>query len=180
MELIDKTKLLQYKTLVQQHLSDPVKLRLITIGLLLIIGVGAVYMPLSKHIREQTVLLSAEKERNNDIADVEKLREQVGLIRGKIGATADNNAWAQCILDGLRGFGVKLRGMESKQPLKVGPYRAIVLLIEIEGPYSELKGFVEWLETSERLLRIDSISFAKGSKSLVIKLRVLGVVNKNA
>ena len=65
MELgLDKAKIMRYKVLVEQHLSDPVKLRLATLGCLLILIVVLAYMPLSKEIEGNKKLLSAEKERS--------------------------------------------------------------------------------------------------------------------
>jgi hypothetical protein len=68
--------------------------------------------------------------------------------------------------------------MESKQQRKVGPYRAVVFSMEIEGTYPELKTYVEWLESSQSLVRIDSLQFEKGSKNLLMKIYILGIVPK--
>jgi hypothetical protein len=70
--------------------------------------------------------------------------------------------------------------MESSEPRRVGPYRAVTLSMEIEGIYPQLKGYVEWLEKSERVLRIDSVRFEKRPQNLLMKIIVLGLVPKNA
>ncbi len=179
MELgLDKAKIMRYKVLVEQHLSDPVKLRLATLGCLLILIVVVAYMPLSKEIEGNKKLLSAEKERSGYIADCEKLQKQVAIFRALIYEKSDTNEWVRYLLDGLRKFQVKLRGMESKQQRKVGPYRAVAFSMEIEGTYPELKTYVEWLESSQSLVRIDSLQFEKGSKNLLMKIFILGIVPK--
>ena len=177
---IDKEKLLHYKALAARHLSDPMKLRLAVVFALLCAAIGAVYLPLSKRIEEGRRELAAERSRHQAVADVEKLRRQVQAYRDRIGNQADTNEWVQYILDGMRGFQVKLRDMESKEPRAVGPYLAVSLTMEIEGTYPRLKSFVEWLESSRQLLRVDSIRFEKRPDSVLMKVLVLGLSRKNA
>ena len=135
-------------------------------------------MPLSKRIQQTKLQLSAEKDRNENITDVVKLRKQVLSYCDRIDKDSDTNKWVQYILDGLRNFKVKLRTMESKQPRRIGPYQGIILSMEIEGTYSQLKNVVEWLEQSEKLLRIDSMRFEKRPQYLLMKISVLGIVPK--
>jgi hypothetical protein len=175
---IDKAKLMQYKANVQEVLSDPVKLRLITVGGLLVLTIALVYIPLSNKIDKYKKLNSAEKERNNCIVDCEKLQKDVAIFHSLIGEKSDTNEWVQYLLSGMSKFKIKLRGMESKQLRKVGLYKAIVLSMEIEGSYPELKNYVEWVESSERLVRIDLLQLSKGQKSLLMKIMVLGVMSK--
>lgn len=179
MELgVDKVKLIRYKALAERYLGDPVKLRLITTGTLLVLIVTLIYMPFSKKIGENKKLLSAEKDRNSYLMDYEKLQRQATVFRALMGKKNDTNAWAKYLLDGLSEFGVRLKGMESKQQRKVGPYKAVALSVEIEGPYPELKNYVEWLESSQELIRIDSMQFEKGPKTVLMKILVLGIVQK--
>lgn len=178
MELIDKAKLAQYKASLEKYFGDPVKLRLTTIGGLLALSVGLVYYPLSKEIDQSRRLVAAEKERNSCIADCEKLQKQAVLFRSLIGEKADTDEWVEYLLTGLRKFNVKLHGMESRQMKKVGPYMALTFSMEIEGSYQELKSYIEWMEASQRLIRIDTMNFEKKSDNLVMKLIVLGVVPK--
>lgn len=179
MELnIDKVKLKKYKTLVELHLSDPVKLRLVTIFILLGAAIVVIYLPFSKKIGETKKILSLEKERNNYIKDFEKFQKQSASINMLMGQKIDTNGWVQYLLDGLRKFQVKLRGMEAKQQRKVGPYSATALSVEVEGPYPELKKYIEWVEGSGGLVRIDSIQFEKTPKNVLMKTLILGIIKK--
>ena len=178
MELMDKTKLIKYKTLALKHLGNPMKLRLFTIGTLLIAVFFMIYMPLSDKINLTEKQIAAEKERNSSIAEYEKLQKQVEAFHGLIAEQSDTNEWIQYLLDGLRQFQVKLRGMESKQQKKVGPYKAVAVSMEVEGPYPELKKFVEWIESSQRILRIDMLQFKQEPKSLLMKILILGILPK--
>lgn len=176
MELMDKQKMMQYKVLLEKHMSDPVKLRLTTIGILLVVSLGVIYMPLSKKIDENKRKLAKEKERYGYILDYEKLKKQAEIFHSLITDKIDTNEWAKYLLDGLRNFKVKLKTMESKQQRKVGPYRAVSFSMEIEGTYPELKHYVEWLESSQRLIRIDAMQFEKRTEGILMKILILAVV----
>jgi hypothetical protein len=177
---ISKEKLLLYKEIAIKHLSNPLKLRLTTVFTFVAVGIVFVYMPLSKRIQAAEKMLADERERNEKICDVEKLRKQVRSYRDRIGDNSDTNEWVQYTLDGLRNFKVKLREMESGEQKRVGPYHAVTLSMEIEGLYPRLEGYIEWLEKSERILRIDSVRFEKRPQNLLMKIIILGLVPKNA
>jgi hypothetical protein len=180
MDGVDKAKLLHYKEVAIRHLSNPIKLRLTTVFLIAAIGIGGVYFPFSKRIQEAQKKLDDEKDRNKKIQDMEDLLNSVNIYRERISDSSDTNEWAQYILDGLLNFKVKLRGMESSEPKRVGPYHAVILSLEIEGAFEQLREIVEWFEKSQRLLRIDSVRFEKRPDSLLMKIIVLGLVPKNA
>jgi type II secretory pathway component PulM len=175
----DKEKLLHYKAIALKHLGDRTKLRLSVVFVLTLLAVVGVYTPMSDRITQNKVLLSKERQRIEAIADVESLRREIESFRGRLPEGADTNEWVQYILAGLREVRVKLRDMSSKPPMKVGPYRTVTLAIEVEGTYAEVKRFVEWLEQSDRLLRVDSSQLEKKSKSIVMRLVLLGLVRKN-
>lgn len=181
MELgVDKAKLLEYKAAIVKHLGNPAKLRLAVVAVL---GTGAilgVYMPLSDQADANRATLAAHHERNEAVADVEKLRKEVAEYEGRIGQHSSANDWVQYMLDGLREYPVKLRDMQSKPLRRVGPYLAVTLTMEIEGTYRRMKGFMEWLESSDWVLRVDSLRFDKRPKALSMKITVLGLIPKNA
>lgn len=177
---LDKARLLRYKAAITKHLSDPVKLRLVVSGTLALVAIVGVYLPFSGLIEENRAEVAAERGRDQAIKDVEGLRSQVAAYEGRIGKESDANDWVQYLLSGLREYPVKLRDMESRPPQKVGPYLAVTLSVEIEGTYHRMRDLMEWLESSDRVLRVDSMRFEKRPKSLLMKITVLGLVRKNA
>ena len=177
---IDKEKLLAYKAMAVKHLSDPIKLRLTIIGVALLIAMMAVYSPMSDKIRSNRGDLAESERRFETIRDVEILRKEIIGYQDRIPQHADTNEWVRYILDGLRGVQLKLRDMESRQQRKVGPFRTVTLSIEVEGAYPKLQAFMEWLDTSDRFLRVDSINLEKQPDTLVMKVLILGLVRKNA
>ena len=177
---IDKAKLLQYRAQVVRLLGEPVKMRLAVTVVLAGLGAGAVYMPLSDQIDGTRRLLAVEQKRFEAIKDVESLRREVDSYRSRISDKSDTNEWVRYLLAGSRQAQVRLRGMEARDPAKVGPYKAITLIVEIEGAYGQLKQFVEWVEQSDRLLRVDTLRVEKQPGTLLMKVYILGLVRKNA
>jgi len=177
---IDKAKLQQYKAQVTKLLGHPAKMRVALLVAMTALAVGAVYMPLSDRIEEQRRLISTEKKRLESIREVETLLKEVKQYALRIDAKSDTNEWAQYLLDGSRQAKVRLRDMQSKEARMVGPYSAITLVLEVHGQYPQLKQFLEWLEQSDRLLRVDMVRVEKLPDTLTMKVQILGLVRKNA
>ena len=177
---LDREKLLHYKAVALKHLSDPVKLRLLVACGLTFLAIVCVYTPFSDQIDGEKAMIEEERKRLNAIKGTEFLRSQAHGFRERIGKDADTNDWVQYLLGGLRQVRLKLRDMTSKEPQAVGPYRTVTLSIEVEGTYEEVKRFLEWLEQSDRLLRVDSIRLAKQREALRMKLVLHGLVHADA
>jgi hypothetical protein len=180
MELMDKAKLQQSKAQVARLLGDPLKMRLAVIFAVTALAVGGIYYPLSGQISDQRQATSTEKGRLQIIQDVEALRHDVAEFRSRLGPKSDTNEWVQYLLGGSRQVGVGVRGMEGREQRPIGPYTAITLTMEVQGTYAQIQSFVEWLEQSDRLLRIDNIRIEKMPGMIVMKITVLGLVQKHA
>lgn len=181
MELgINKAQLMQYKALAEQYLSDPVKLRLFTAGALLLLVIVLVYMPLSKLIDRNKHFLAEAKERNGYIIDCEELRKQAKTFRPLTEGISDTSEWISYLLDGMRKFEIKLREISPNKQQQVGPYKAAVLTMAIDGSYQQLKSYVEWLESSKGLIRIDTLQMAPSRKEMSMKILVLGIISNRS
>ena len=70
-------------------------------------------------------------------------------------------------------------GLIKGMARELGPYKAIVLRIDLEAKYSDINEFLRWLETNPRLMRVDSVKIDptrnKGD-ALAVSLIVLGVM----
>lgn len=177
---LDKAKLAQLKGQVVKLIGDPAKMRLAVVFAVTGLVVGAVYYPISGRIDETRGQVSSEKQRLTTIQEVESLRREVKAYQSRISVQSDANEWVQYLLAGSRQAGVGLRSMESRDPRKVGPYTAVALSLEVQGAYPQLKEFVEWLEQSDRLLRIETVRLEKSPGMVVMKISILGVVRNHA
>jgi hypothetical protein len=82
------------------------------------------------------------------------------------------------VLGGIRRFPVKLVSLESEPPTALGPFKVVMLKIALEGSFAELNGFLRWLDSNDRLFRVDSIKMEPDSKRnrLTMHLTVRGLM----
>jgi Tfp pilus assembly protein PilO len=177
---LDKAKVARYKAQITKLVGDPVRMRLAIVFTVTALGVGAIYYPLSGRIDQERAAVESEQKRLAAIEEVEALRRDTKEFRARIDKQSDTNEWVQYLLAGSRQAGARLRGMETREPRKVGPYMAVALIMELQGNYAQLRGFVEWLEQSDRLLRIETVRIDKIPGFVVMRIQVLGLVQKHA
>ena len=143
-----------------ERLHDPFQLRVFITVLALAVGFVAVYMPLDSRIEETTRKLNAAQRRHDLAHEIEDLRGQVEGLQARLPEDTDTNEWVQYVLDGIRKFPVKLTTLDSGKPQQLGPYEAVVLQLELEGVFEDIDSFLDWVESNERLFRLDSAKIA--------------------
>jgi len=160
-----------------ERLHDPLQLRVFVTGCILLVGYVGLYMPLSSRIDDTARKLSKERARYALIEEVEGLRAEVDKFQARLPEKTDTNEWVQYVLEGSREFPIKLVNLGTRSPERVGPYEAVVLQVEVAGTFQELDSFLHWLETNERLFRVDSarIARARTENSLVMQFTLLGM-----
>jgi hypothetical protein len=181
MESRDKKASLKAQLLERMH--DPFQMRLIVTGLILVVGYGAVYWPLSNDIVDTQDRLSAAQKRLQLTKDIVALRAEFKRCQPRLSSTPETNEWIQYLLGELRKKPVNLVNMDFLPPREVGPYKAIVLRIQLEATFQDLHNVLSWLETNERLYRVDNISLlppqrGQGNNAtyLLMELTLLGLM----
>jgi hypothetical protein len=160
-------------------LQDPMQLRALLTCSVLAIAYFGVYGPLSAQIDKSREKLGAEKKRLEVVRDIEKLREQYKSFKDRLTEKSDTNEWVQHILSGVRQFPLKLVTLDPDKVRDIGPYKAVILRIDLEGALPDINDFIKWLETNERFVRVDSVMILpslnkKGVQ--VANLTVLGIM----
>lgn len=160
-----------------ERLHDPLQLRVFVTGCILLVGYVGLYMPLSGRIDDTARKLSKERARYALIEEVERLRAEVDKFQARLPEKTDTNEWVQYVLEGSREFPIKLINLSTRSPERVGPYEAVVLHVEVAGTFHDLDSFLHWLETNERLFRVDSarIARARTDNNLVMQFTLLGM-----
>jgi Tfp pilus assembly protein PilO len=179
------------KTQLVERLHDPLQLRILVIGLVLVAGYFGVYSPLVAQIDDAKNKLSQEQKRAELAANIEQLQARCSRFAKRIPQQTDGKEWLQYMHEGIRRFPLRLTKLDYLSPRQVGPYRAAVLTIVLEGSFFDLDQFLRWLESNPRLLRVDDIGIglANGDKSgntaaaaenkddMIMQLTVLGLGN---
>ena len=160
-----------------QRLQDPLQLRVFIASVILAIGYAGAYLPLEARITETTQSLRKVEELKRLTEDIEQLRAQVARVSTRVPEDTDKDEWLQYILGGIRKHAVTMVKLHPNEVKKVGPFEAVVMQVELRGPYHDLESFLDWIENNERLFRIDSISIApmRGVDQLEMKLTILGL-----
>ena len=161
------------------HLYNPNKLRAIVTGLMLAIGYIGVYMPLSSGMETASRKMAKDQKRLELGCEVEQLRTQFDRFKDRIPKKRDPNEWVEYILDGIHEHPVDLLTWNQDDFRDIGPYKVIALKLELEGTFAGMDSLLNWLETNERLIRIDNLKLVpqKGNNGkLKMTLMVLGVM----
>jgi Tfp pilus assembly protein PilO len=142
---------------VVEHLQKPIHLRISITGVLLVSWYFAVDTPIEESISVTTRQVAQEKKRLGLALEIEKLRKQVSKFEGRLPQKTDPNEWVQYMLEGVRAYPLKLVLLDTDKPRDLGPYKAIVVRLTLEGGYRDINAFLRWVESNPRLLRIDSV-----------------------
>jgi Tfp pilus assembly protein PilO len=160
-------------------MRKPSHLRIVVTGVVLTAGYLVVYSPLSANIDESARKLGAEKKRLEAACEIESLREQYQSFKDRLPTKTDTNEWVQYVLAGVRKFPLNLTALDPDAVRDVGPYKAVVLRIDVTGALVDMNQFLHWLETNDRLIRIDTVSIQPDQKkdgSLNMRLVVIGIM----
>ena len=86
--------------------------------------------------------------------------------------------WEQYMLGCIRQFPLTLESFKPEEPRAIGPYKAVVMQIDLSGSFGELDNFLHWLESNKRLFRVDAVSLAPGKTTggLIMRITLLGVM----
>jgi Tfp pilus assembly protein PilO len=162
-----------------EWLRNPSNLRIVATSVVLVVGYMLIYSPLSASIDESARKLGAEKKRLEAACEIEFLREQYQTFKDRLPTKTDTNEWVQYVLAGVRRFPLNLTALDPEPVRDVGPYKAVVLRIDITGTLLDMNQFLHWLETNDRLMRVDTVSVQPDQKkdgTLTMRLVVIGIM----
>ena len=172
------TKKSEWKSDLVRRLHDPTQLRWMITAAILLIGTVAVYQPLSGRAEAIARKNAVEKNRLALVRDIEMLRTEYQKVKPWLPVKSDSNEWIQYMLGGIGRCPVKLLSLDSDLPKSLGPYKVVVLRVALEGTFADLDTFLYWLDTNDRLLRVDVVRLEPQAKGgmLVLQLTILGVL----
>ena len=138
-----------------EKLQDPFRFRIFVAVIALAIAYLGVYGTLSGRIEDTKRQLKKETEREALAQDVELLRAQKEFFANRLTKSADANEWIQYLLGGVRQLPLELINLDSENERKVGPYKCVAMRLSVSGEIEHLDALLHWLETNERIFRID-------------------------
>ena len=87
--------------------------------------------------------------------DVEQLRKQYQQVEKRLPKHVDADEWVQYVLGAIRRSPLKLDSFSPGVTKALGPYQMVFLSIKLSGTLADLDQFLAWLESNERLFRVE-------------------------
>ena len=163
------------------RLHDPMQLRILVTATVLLVAYTCIYAPMSGKIADATAEIDRQQSLCQLAGDVEHLRTQYQSFVNRLPTQSDSKEWVQYLLAGIRRFPLRLTGLDCDPLRDVGPYKAAVLRVELEGGFFDVDALLRWLDSNPRLLRVDSVSISpqrgKGAGALIVRLTILGMMS---
>ena len=76
------------------------------------------------------------------------------------------------------GSPLKLTMLDPEPTKEIGPYKVAVMRLSVQGSFREIDEFLRWVDSNERLFRIDEFRLTPISdgKGMTAQLTLLGVM----
>ena len=134
--------------------------------------------PIATEIDESVKKLEVERKRLALATEIEALRVDLNRFKGRLPKGTDSNEWVQYILEGLHGSPLKLTMLDPEPTKEIGPYKVAVMRLSVQGSFREIDEFLRWVDSNERLFRIDEFRLTPISdgKGMTAQLTLLGVM----
>lgn len=163
----------------KKRIRDPLQLRIVVGGSLLVAWYVGVFRPISSEIDAVSAARARSEAHLAPAREIEALRSQAALFRDRLPPKTDPNEWVEYMLAGIRKYPLKLLKLEPQKMMKHGPFDLVVLRIEIQGTFSDLDALLGWIEANPRLFRVDLVELQPSQGNLgglVLRMTVLGVM----
>jgi Tfp pilus assembly protein PilO len=172
-----------YKQVVLEQLRQPLKLRLVLCAAIIAGWYVLFFSPLSEQVDSTKSKITRERKRAATASQVEKLKKAMVPYQGRIPAGAHVNDLMQHVNAQIRLSPLKLLDLMPEKAKDLGPYETLGLKLTLEGRFTEIDEFLRWVETGQRLLRIDTIKLdpdIKDPARLKAQVILLSLVEKSA
>ena len=149
-----------------EQLRDPFRFRMFVTLVLLGLAYFAIYTPLSLKIEATKRKLKHEERFAALTEDVATLRAQMESFEHRLVKDSDVNNWIEYVLNGVRALpAIQLVNLDTRDERKVGLYRAYGLRLEVTGEMKDLDALLYWIESNDRLFRVDLIKLSPDRKN---------------
>ncbi len=163
-------------------LEDPLKLKMVSLGLICLVGFFAIYRPLDGEIVILRRQLAEQQTRASMIEKVETLKRSRDSFLKAIPPDADVNFWTEYLLAAVGKSGVSLRKLESSvRKTRVGALQAVYFSIDVSGSYDSVYQLLSGIEDGEWYARVIRMRLKKTNDVVqsVLSVAVLAAEEKS-
>jgi hypothetical protein len=161
-----------------ERLRGRSRMAVAAIGGVFLFGFLGISRPLGQRIDGANDRLAKANDRAQLAGEVGDLRQQAKTYQQKLQRGVDPNEWTNYLLNGIRKQQVRLVRMDPKETLSLGPCKVLAWQIDLDGSFESLGKVVQWLETGQRLVRVDRLllkSAAGGTVGMSILVKGLAL-----
>ncbi len=155
--------------------ENPEQFRIALAVAMLAFGWVAIKMPLTARIvaKKQELVeaeaLAARAER------VMKLRASAELFDSRLDCPADPSDWQEYVYEIVAETGVAMPKQEASDGNLIYDLEKVILPIQITGTYSQIWNFVDTIERSSRLMRLESLNLSISEGILSLQCDLVGL-----
>jgi Tfp pilus assembly protein PilO len=171
------------KLVILNQIRQPLKLRLLLCSAIITGWYILFFSPLSEETTAATAQIVTERKRVATARQIEQLKKAMAPYKGRVHAGTDIHELMQHVIAHMRTSSLKLLDLKPDKPKDLGPYETLGLKLTLEGHFAGVDEFLKWVETDQRLLRIESIKLdpvAKSPGQLAAQVVLLSLGEKSA
>jgi Tfp pilus assembly protein PilO len=172
-----------YKQVILNQIRQPLKLRLLLCSAIITGWYFLFFSPLSEETTAATGQIVTERKRVATARQIEQLKKAMAPYKGRVHAGTDIHELMQHVIAHMRTSSLKLLDLKPDKPKELGPYETLGLKLTLEGHFAGIDEFLKWVETDQRLLRIESIKLdpvAKAPGQLAAQVVLLSLGERSA
>ena len=158
------------KTTLLTRLADsirhPMKLRLVLCPIILGTWYFLFFSPLSDEMVATQARIEKERKRIAIARQVDEIRKSLNAYKDRVPPNSELNELMQYVIGRIRKSPLKLVDLKPEKPKTLGPYDAIILRLTLEGNYRELHELLNWAQSEQRLLRVESLSLTPARQDM--------------
>ncbi len=172
-----------YKQMILAQIRQPLKLRLLLCSAIITSWYVLFFSPLSEKTAATTARIVSERKQAATAHEIEQLKKAMVPYKGRVLVGGDLNELMQHLIAHMRSSPLKLLDLKPEKSKDLGPYETLSLKLALEGRFTEIDEFLNWVETDQWLLRIDTIKldpFPKDPGRLAAQVVLLSLAEKPA
>jgi Tfp pilus assembly protein PilO len=146
------------------QLRHPLKLRVLLSLVILAGWYFLFFSPLSDQMAMTQARIENEQKRIGIARQTDAVRKSLVPYKNRVPAKSDLNELIQYVMNRIRSSPLKLIDLKPDKAKALGPFDAISLRLTLEGTYAELDELLTWIQSEQRLLRVDSLSLTPSTK----------------
>jgi Tfp pilus assembly protein PilO len=181
--MTEKQAKTDYKQAILNQIRQPLKLRLLLCSAIITGWYVLFFSPLSEETTAATAQIVTERKRVATARQIEQLKKAMAPYKGRVHAGTDIHELMQHVIAHMRTSPLKLLDLKPEKPKALGPYETLSLKLTLEGSFAGFDEFLTWVETNQRLLRIDGLKLepdAKDPGRLAAQVVLLSLGEKSA